>query len=98
MSRERTPWSIGWEAAKANAAPALVLQAIMLTLSLAYYFHPPSAAVLNALANYKQQHGLAFVLIASVMVGAVLPELCVIAFFQRGHPRLENARNFIFNA
>lgn len=98
MSRERTPWLIGWEAAKANAAPAFVLQAIMLALLLAYYFHPPSAAVLNALANYKQQHGLAFVLIASVIVGAVLPELFVIVFFQRGHPRVENARNFIFNA
>src|SRR5438445_6681187 len=98
MSRERTPWLIGWEAAKANAAPAFVLQAIMLALLLAYYFHPPSAALLNALANYKQQHGLAFVLIASVIVGAVLPELFVIIFFQRGRPRIENGRNFIFNA
>ena len=98
MSRERTPWLIGWEAAKANAAPAFVLQAIMLTLLLAYYFHPPSAALLNTLANYKQQHGLAFVLIASVIVGAVLPELFVIIFFQHGRPRIENGRNFIFNA
>ena len=98
MSRERTPWLIGWEAAKANAAPAFVLQAIMLTLLLAYYFHPPSAALLNTLANYKQQHGLAFVLIASAIVGAVLPELFVIIFFQHGRPRIENGRNFIFNA
>ena len=98
MSRERTPWLIGWEAAKANAAPAFVLQAIMLTLLLAYYFHPPSAALLNTLANYKQQHGLAFVLIASVIVGAALPELFVIIFFQHGRPRIENGRNFIFNA
>ena len=93
MSRERTPWLIGWEAAKANAAPALLLQAIMLALLLAYYFHPPSAALLNALANYQQQHGLAFVLIASVIVGAVLPELFVIVFFQRGHVRMQNGRN-----
>ena len=97
MSRERTPWLIGWEAAKANAAPAFVLQAIMLALLLAYYFHPPSAALLNALANYKQQHGLAFVLLASVIVGAVLPELFVIIIFQRARPRVENGRNFIFN-
>ena len=98
MSRERTPWLIGWEAAKANAAPALLLQAIMLALLLAYYFHPPSAALLNSLAGYKQQHGLAFVLVCSVIVGAALPELFVIIFFQRGHPRVEIGCHFMFNA
>src|SRR2546430_14776237 len=98
MSRERTPWLIGWEAAKANAVPAFILPAMMLGLLLAYYFHPPSAALLNALALYKEQHGLAFVLIGSVIVGAVLPELFVIVFFQRGHVRMQNGRNFIFNA
>src|SRR2546429_4095761 len=98
MSRRRTPWLIGWEAAKANAAPAFVLQSVMLAILLAYYFHPPSAALLNALAGFKQRHGLTFVLIASVIVGAVLPELFVIVFFQRGRIRLQNARNFVFNA
>src|SRR5437763_10367332 len=98
MSRRRTPWLIGWEAAKANAAPAFVLQSVMLAILLAYYFHPPSAALLNALADFKQRHGLTFVLIASVIVGAVLPELFVIVFFQRGRIRLQNARNFVFNA
>src|SRR4030095_11476649 len=98
MSRERTPWLIGWEAAKANAAPAFVLQSMMLAILLGYYFHPPTAAVLNALADFKQRHGLAFVLIASAIVGAVLPDLFVIAFFQRGRIRPQNARNFIFNA
>src|SRR5437763_8395031 len=98
MSREPTPWSIGWEAAKANAAPAFVLQAIMLALLMAYYFHQPSAGLLDSLAKYKQEHELAFVLTAAVIVGAVLPELFVILFFQRGCPRVENGRNFIFNA
>ncbi len=77
MSRQRTPWLIGWEAAKANAAPAFVLQSMMLAILLAYYFHPPSAAFLNALAGFKERHGLAFVLIASAIVGAILPELFV---------------------
>src|SRR5438270_5836171 len=98
MSRRGRPWLIGWAAAKANAAPAFVLQSVMLAILLAYYFHPPSAALLNALADFKQRHGLAFVLIASLIVGAVLPELFVIVFFQRGRVRLQNARNFIFNA
>src|SRR5207244_4012837 len=89
---------IGWEAAKANAAPAFVLQSMMLAILLAYYFHPPSAAFLNALAGFKERHGLAFVLIASAIVGAILPELFVIVFFQRGRIQLQNARNSIFNA
>jgi hypothetical protein len=98
MSERRTPWLIGWEAAKANAAPAFVLQAIMLAILLAYYFHPPSAAIFNALADFKERHGLAFVLIASAIVGAVLPEICVILFFQRGRVGWQNARNLVFNA
>jgi hypothetical protein len=98
MSRDRTPWLIGWEAAKANAAPAFVLQAFMLAVLLAYYFHSPSAALLNSVSAYKEEHGFAFVLIASVFVGAVLPELFAIIFFQRGRVRIQNARNFIFNA
>src|SRR5437763_16325557 len=98
MSARRTPWLIGWEAAKANAAPAFVLQSMMLAILLAYYLHPPSAAFLNALAGFKQRHGLIFVLIASAIVAAVLPELFVIVFFQRGRIRRQNVRNFIFNA
>jgi hypothetical protein len=94
----RTPWLIGWEAAKANTAPAFVLQAMMMVVLSAYYLHPRSAALLNELAHYKQQHSLLFVLSASIFVGAVLPELFVIIFFQRGRIERQNARNFIFNA
>jgi hypothetical protein len=98
MAKRRTPWLVGWEAAKANAAPAFVLQAIMLAILLAYYFHRPSAAMLNALAAFKERHGLTFVLVASVIVGALLPEIFVIIFFQRGRIGWQNARNFVFNA
>ena len=89
---------IGWEAAKANAAPAFVLQTLMLAILLAYYFHPPTTAVLNALADYKQRYGLRFVLVGSVAAGAVLPEMFTIIFFQQGRVGSQNARNFIFNA
>ncbi|MDQ2867183.1 MAG: hypothetical protein M3R59_02050 [Verrucomicrobiota bacterium] len=94
----RAPWRIGWEAAKQNAVPAFILQAAMLSLLLGYYFHPPTARALSALADFKLRHGLAFVLIASVMVGAVLPELFVIFAFQRGRFRRQNLLNFLFNA
>jgi hypothetical protein len=96
--RSHTPLLIGWEAAKANATPAFVLQTMMLAVLVAYYFHPTTAALLNALADYKQRHGLLFVLASSIVVGAVLPELFVIIFFQGGRIERQNARNFIFNA
>lgn len=70
----------------------------MLAILLAYYFHPTSAAILDALADFKERAGLKFVLIASVIVGAVLPELFVIIFFQRYRIGWENGRNLIFNA
>ena len=77
--RPRRPlWLIGWDAARANAAPAFVLQTLMLMILLAYYFYSPSAAMLNALAELKEWYGLTFVLIVSAIVGAVLPEMFVI--------------------
>src|SRR5437763_2550 len=97
-STRRTPWLIGWEAARANAASAFVLQTLMLVILLAYYFDPTTAAILNGLATFKERTGLIFVLIASVIAGAVLPEIFVIIFFQRGRVGWKNARNFIFNA
>ena len=95
MSRQRTPWLIGWEAAKANAAPAFVLQVMMLAILLAYYFHRPSAELLNMVADYKLRHSLLLVIIASVIVGAVLPEVFTIIFFQRGRIEAQNLRNLL---
>jgi len=37
MQKSRTPLMIGWEAARANAVPALIIQGIMLALLIAYY-------------------------------------------------------------
>ena len=37
MRKSRTPLTIGWEAARANAEPALIIQALMLALAVAYY-------------------------------------------------------------
>lgn len=70
----------------------------MFGILLAYYFHSPAANVLDAVAHFKERHEFTFVLLASVVVGAVLPELFVIIFFQRGHLSVQNARNFVFNA
>ncbi|MDP9254176.1 MAG: hypothetical protein M3O66_04460 [Verrucomicrobiota bacterium] len=92
----RTPWLLGWEAARANAVPAFILQTIMLAILLAYYFSPSVAAALGELADLKRKYGLLFVVVAAILAGSILPELFLIAFFQKGRPRLQNFRNLAF--
>jgi len=93
---ERRSLAIGWEAAKANAVPAFILQAAMLVVLVSYYTSPACADFLNRLAHYKEQHALLFVVIAAIFAGAIVPELFVIAFFQGGRPRRQNLRNLAF--
>jgi hypothetical protein len=92
----RTSLALGWEAAKANAVPAFILQGAMLVILISYYLSPAFAGFLNRLAHYKEQHGLLFVVIAAALAGAIVPELFVIVFFQRCRPRRENLRNLAF--
>ena len=92
----RTSLALGWEAAKANAVPAFILQAAMLLILVSYYLSPACADFLNRLAHYKEEHGLLFVVTAAILAGAIVPELFVIAFFQRGRPRAQNLRNLAF--
>lgn len=87
---------IGWEAARANAVPALVIQAIMLGLLIAYYSNNAVFLALNHLADYKRTHGLPFVIVASIVAGALIPEVFLILFFQRGRPNRRNLRNLFF--
>ncbi len=98
MQREnsRNPLSLGWEAACANAVPAFILQAAMVALLVAYYFSPATAAALNSIAEYKKEHALIFVVGAAITAGALLPELFVIFFFQKGRVHTQNFRNLAF--
>jgi hypothetical protein len=95
-TKSRTPFAIGWEAARANAVPALVIQAAMLALLIAYYLSPRVASALNRFAEYKRAHGLPFVVIAAIAAGAIIPEIFLIIFFQKGKPRGQNLRNLAF--
>ena len=92
----RAPLSLGWQAAKANALPALIIQLLMLALLTGYYVSPSFSRSLEALADFKRQHGFAFVVIASILAGAIIPELFLIVFFQRGRVRRQNFRNLLF--
>jgi len=96
MAKSRTAWMIGWDAARANAKPALIIQAIMLALAIAYYTIPAAADALRKLADFKLEHGLVFVVAASVLAGAIIPEIFLILFFQGCRPRRVNLRNLAF--
>src|SRR6266496_4232559 len=96
MAKLRTPLTLGWEAARANAVPALIIQALMLALLSAYYTNQTVFSALNQLADYKRAHGLTFVIVASITAGAIIPEIFLILFFQRGRPNSQNFRNLLF--
>ena len=59
-SHHRTSLTIGWEAARANLAPALLIQVVMLALLAGYYFSPAVAALLNDFAVLKDAAWLHF--------------------------------------
>ena len=96
MAKPQTPLTIGWEAARANAKPALIIQVLMLALAIAYYTNSATAAALRNFADFKRANGLPFVVVASILAGAIIPEIFLILFFQRGRPHLENLRNLAF--
>lgn len=95
-SHHRSSLSLGWEAARANLAPALLIQGLMLGLLAGYYLSPAVASLLNDLAAYKLRHGFTFVVIAAIAAGALVPELFLILFFQHGRPTQRNLRNLLF--
>ena len=96
MARSETPLTIGWDAARANAKPALIIQALMLALAIAYYTNSATADALRNFAEFKRTHGLPFVVVTSVLAGAIIPETFLVLFFQRGRPHLRNLRNLAF--
>jgi len=96
MAKPQTPLTLAWEAARANAKPALIIQAVMLALAITYYTNSATADALRDYADFKRAHGLPFVVLASVAAGALIPELFLILFFQRGRPHLRNLRNLAF--
>lgn len=68
----------------------------MLALLLAYYLTRRANHALAALAQFKADQGMVFVIAAAVLAGAVFPELFLILFFQHGRPIRRNLRNLLF--
>ena len=82
MEKRRTPLTIGWQAARANAMPGLILQATMLATLVAYYASPDFAALLDRLAHYKQEHSTAFVIAAGVLAARFSLNFSLSLFFR----------------
>ena len=68
----------------------------MLALLTAYYTSDTAFSALSQFAELKRTHGVLFVIAASVAAGALIPELFLVLFFQRGRPSLRNLRNLAF--
>jgi hypothetical protein len=58
LQSHRNSLRLGREAARANLAPAFLIQTLMLGLLAGYYLSSSVANLLNDLATYKLRHGL----------------------------------------
>ena len=95
VARE-APWLAGLRAARANVVPGLIVQALMLAVLLAYFFYPPTREWLDRLAEIKSRWSYGYTAIASVIAGALIPELLRVLVFQKGQIRRENGANLFF--
>lgn len=95
MTRE-APWMAGIRAAKANIAPGLLVQGMMLAVLLGYYFYPPTRDWLDQLAEMKRRWSYGYSAVAAIVAGAIIPELLRVLVFQHGKLRRANLSNLIF--
>jgi hypothetical protein len=88
----------GVRAARANFLPALVVQAAMVGLLVAYYQYEPTTELLNRLASVKQRLGYTFTVVSAIVAAALMPEALRILFFQKGQLQARNLGNILFAA
>jgi hypothetical protein len=69
------PWRAGVRAARATALPGFVLQALALALVVAYYRHPKTHAMVEALSRLHDHAGLTFSIISTGLCGGLVPLL-----------------------
>jgi hypothetical protein len=65
-------------------------------LLVAFYTNHTVFAILSQLAELKRTRGILLIIVASVAAGALIPELFLILFLQRGRPNRRNLRNLLF--
>lgn len=90
------PLLAGLRAARANVVPGGIVQLMMLSLALSYYFYPPVQNVLNSLAQFRERTGFFFSAGITICGGALLPETLSIICFQRGRIQRKNFIDLLF--
>lgn len=91
------PWQAGWQAARANLIPGLIVQTVMIGLGLAYYFLPESRPGFDQLGALKQRWGFFYSGLSAAIAGGVLPEILRVVVFQKGRVERRNFANLLFN-
>ena len=84
----------GWEAARKNFGPGLLLQGLALTLVLLYYFCPPFRDVLLEVPAIQQRMGIWFPIVVSSFFGGFIPFLFLV--IRREIPRGMVVANLLF--
>jgi hypothetical protein len=75
LNSNTNPWRQSLNAARANIAPGLVLQAIALTLLVAYYLIPTAHLAFDRVAAVKSQLGVLFSVVSTSICGGLIPYL-----------------------
>lgn len=96
-TRREAPWAEGLRAARANLVPGLIVQVLMFSVLMAYYFYPPMQQWLDALAQVRARWGYGYSVVNSLVAGPLIPELLRIFLFQKGKPLRSNASNLLFS-
>lgn len=73
MTKSDAPWKIGWDSAKANFVPGLVLQALALVLVLSYYLWPAFKTALDPILRWQQENGWRSAFISRAFFSGILP-------------------------
>lgn len=89
------PWSAGLRAARANLLPALLLQAVMVGMLVAYFLHPGTREVLGEWAACKERWGYFYSAVAGALAGGVLPELLRWLLLQARRWHASNTSNLV---
>ena len=87
---------IGLKAARANLIPGIIIQSLMLTVVLAYYWHEPTRIWLNTLAVWKARLGYGFSVPVAILAGAILTEIFKMLGLQRGKLNRKRLGDFLF--
>ena len=68
-----SPWRIGWQAARANLIPGLVLQAMAVALVAGYYVSPRFHGWMQHVAEWQYRYGITFSILTRAVFNGVVP-------------------------